>query len=96
MYASTSSEFGTRQHAGGDDVYGSRWSGITMMVRRHLDRTGVPYHFVDWEAYPEARSQLEWLAGGRIASPTVTIGGQVLVQPSLRELDWALSRAGYR
>jgi mycoredoxin len=96
MYASTSSVFGTGPHAGGVVIYGSRWCGITMMVRRHLDRTGVPYHFVDWEAYPEARSQLEWLAGGRIASPTVTIGGQVLVQPSLRELDWALSRAGYR
>jgi hypothetical protein len=62
---------------------------------RELNRAGVPYHFVDWDAYPEARSQLGWLAGGRIASPTVTIGGQVLVQPSLRELDWALTRVGY-
>jgi mycoredoxin len=77
-------------------VYGSRWCGVTMMVRRHLDRAGVPYRFVDWDAHPEVRGQLEWLAGGRLASPTVTVGGQVLVQPSLRELDWALSRAGYR
>ena len=96
MYASTSSMFRAKPHAGGVVVYGSRWCGITMMVRRHLDRAGVPYHCVDWEAYPEARSQLEWLAGGRIASPAVTIGGQVLVQPSLRDLDCAWSRAGYR
>src|SRR5690606_7668978 len=77
-------------------VYGSRWCGITIMVRRHLDRAGIPYRFVDWDAYPEVRSRREWLAGGRIGSPTVTIGGQVLVQPSLRELDWSLRRAGYR
>jgi len=44
-------------------VYGSRWCGVTMMVRRHLDRAGVPYRFVDWEAAPQARAQLEWLAG---------------------------------
>lgn len=77
-------------------VYGSRWCGVTMMTRRHLDRAGVPYRFVDWDASPRARTQLEWLAGGRLASPTVTVGGQILVQPSLRELDWALMRAGYR
>jgi mycoredoxin len=51
---------------------------------------------VDWDSYPQVRNQLEWLAGGRIGSPTITVGGQVLVQPSLRELDWALTRAGYR
>lgn len=77
-------------------VYGSRWCGITMMLRRHLDRAGVPYRFVDWDSNPGVRAQLEWLAGGRLASPTVTVGGQVLVQPSAQELEWALARAGYR
>ncbi|MFG1192676.1 glutaredoxin family protein [Xanthobacter flavus] len=96
MYASAYSPVRRRPQTADVAVYGSRWCGITMMVRRHLDRAGVPYRFIDWEAYPEARTQLEWIAGGRIGSPTVTIGGQVLVQPSLRELDSALSRAGYR
>jgi len=77
-------------------VYGSRWCGITMMMRRYLDRAGVPYRFVDWDAYPEVRSQLEWAAGGRLASPTIKVGGQVLVQPSTRELAVALGRSGYR
>lgn len=96
MYASTYSPFAYRPHVTDVTVYGSRWCGITMMVRRHLDRAGVLYRFIDWDLNPEARNQLEWLAGGRIGSPTVTIGGQVLVQPSLQELDWALSRVGYR
>jgi mycoredoxin len=96
MYTTTYSPFATRPTIAEVAVYGSRWCGITMMVRRHLDRAGVPYRFVDWDAHPEVRDRLEWLSGGRLASPTVTIGGQVLVQPSPRELDWALSRAGYR
>ncbi len=77
-------------------VYGSSWCGIAMMVRRYLDRAGVPYRFVDWDAHPEARTVLEWLAGGRLASPTVKIGGQVMVQPTIGELEWALERAGLR
>ncbi|MFZ5667835.1 MAG: glutaredoxin family protein [Pseudomonadota bacterium] len=77
-------------------VYGSRWRGITMMMRRYLDRAGVPYRFVDWDAYPEVRSQLEWAPGGRLASLTIKVGGQVLVQPSTRELALALDWSGYR
>ena len=76
-------------------IYGSRWCGITKMIRRYLHRAGIPYRFVDWEAHPEVRSELEWLAGGRLASPTIKLGGQVLVQPSMRELEWALARGGY-
>lgn len=90
------SAFRTRGSAAPLVIYGSRWCGITMMVRRYLDRAGIPYRFVDWEAHPEVRSELEWLAGGRLASPTIKLGGQVLVQPSMRELEWALARAGYR
>jgi mycoredoxin len=96
MYAQAYSPFGVRPRAPEVVVYGSRWCGITMMVRRHLDRAGIAYRFVDWDAYPEVRDRLEWLTGGRLASPTVTMGGQVLVQPSLRELDLALGRVGYR
>ncbi|WP_424140529.1 glutaredoxin family protein [Roseomonas chloroacetimidivorans] len=77
-------------------VYGNRWCGITMMVRRYLDRAGVPYQFVDLETHPEVRHQLEWVTGGYVASPTVYVGGEVLVQPSISELEWALSRSGIR
>src|SRR3989344_1014594 len=91
------SPFASRAAVAGEViVYGSRWCGVTMMVRRHLDRAGVPYRFVDWEAAPQARTQLEWLAGGRLASPTATGGGPVLVPPPLRGPAWGPRRAGYR
>jgi mycoredoxin len=75
-------------------VYGTNWCAHTQMVRRHLDRLGIPYHYVDLEASPEAVQQLKWLTGGYASHPTVSIAGEVLVEPSLDELNWALSRVG--
>jgi len=77
-------------------VYGRRWCGYSQLVRRQLDRLGVPYEYVDLDLHPEAESRLEWLTGGRVHSPVVSVGGRLLVQPSTSELRWALSRAGVR
>lgn len=75
-------------------VYGTRWCAASQGVRRYLERLGVPYRFVDLERDPGAASQVAWLTGGFVSHPTVSIGGEVLVEPSLYELDWALARAG--
>jgi mycoredoxin len=65
-------------------------------VRRHLERLGVPYEYVDLEADPGAVQQLRWWTGGYASHPTVYVGGEVLVEPTLGELNWALSRSGVR
>jgi mycoredoxin len=75
-------------------VYGRRWCGISQMVRRYLDRMGIPYEYVDLDEHPEIESQLSWLTGGRVRSPTIRLGDQLLVQPSTQELARALSRHG--
>jgi mycoredoxin len=67
---------------------------MSQMVRRHLDRLRIPYRYVDIEADPAAASQVRWLAGGYLSHPTVIVGGEVLVEPTISELDWALERAG--
>ncbi|MGZ3336610.1 MAG: glutaredoxin family protein [Isosphaeraceae bacterium] len=74
-------------------VYGTRWCAMSQMVRRHLDRLGIPYRYVDLETDPEAAAQVRWLTGGYLSHPTVTVAGTVLVEPTIRELDWALERA---
>jgi mycoredoxin len=63
------------------------------MVRRHLDRLGIPYRYIDLETDPGAAAQIMWLTGGYLSHPTVVVGGAVLVEPTLRELDRALERA---
>jgi mycoredoxin len=75
-------------------VYGTRWCAATQTVRRYLDRLGVPYAYVDLDANPQAAAQVRWVAGGTVSHPTVSVAGEVLVQPSLSELQWALARAG--
>ena len=77
-------------------VYGRPGCAISQMIRRWLDRRGIPYQYVDVERDPQARSRLAWLTGGRVRSPTVVIGGDVLVQPTIEELEWALRRSGVR
>ena len=74
-------------------VYGRPGCAISQMVRRWLDRRGIPYQYVDVERNPEARRRLEWLTGGRVRSPTVVIGDDVLVQPTIQELEWAIRRS---
>ena len=75
-------------------VYGTGWCAATQGVRRHLDRRGVPCHYVDIEKDPAAAARLRWMTGGSLSHPTVSVAGEVLVEPSLYEVDWALSRAG--
>jgi mycoredoxin len=75
-------------------VYGRRWCALSQMVRRYLDRLGVRYEYVDLDLRPEAESRLRWLTGGRVHSPIVSVGDQLLVQPSIRELQRTLERRG--
>jgi mycoredoxin len=75
-------------------VYGTQWCGQTQLVRRYLERVGVPYEYVDLERHPEAVDRLRWWTGGSASHPTVYIGGEVLVEPTTRELDRALARSG--
>lgn len=60
---------------------------------RH-DRLGVPYRYVDLELDPGAAPRLAWLTGGYVSHPTVSVAGQLLVEPTIGELETALARAG--
>lgn len=73
-------------------VYGTQWCASTQMVRRYLDRLQVVYQYRDMEFDAEATRQVRWWAGGDASHPTVQVGGEVLVEPSLQELQEALDR----
>ena len=75
-------------------VYGTRWCGATQLLRRHLERVGVPYRYVDLEQDAEAVNQLRWWTGGSASHPTVYVNGEILVAPTVGELDGGLMRSG--
>ena len=76
-------------------VYGTRWCGMTQVIRRYLDRSGIPYQYIDLDLNPGAKAQLKWLTGGYASHPTVDVGGQVLIEPDINELKSVLARNGY-
>ena len=90
----------TRTHAARNQssvpvvVYGTSWCAASQMLRRYLDRLNIPYIYRDMDYDLAAARQVKWWTGGAFSHPTVQIGGQVLVEPSLDEVDWALSRVG--
>jgi mycoredoxin len=76
------------------EVYGTRWCANSQAMRRYLDRAGVPYVYHDMEREPGATQRVQWWTGGYASHPTVQIGGEILVEPSLYELQSALAREG--
>ncbi len=75
-------------------VYGTDWCAQTQMVRRYLDRVGIPYSYRNIESDPAALRQVEWWTGGYASHPTVQIGGDILVEPSIEELEARLMANG--
>lgn len=75
-------------------VYGTQWCAATQMVRRQLDRLGIPYTYVDMDRNPQATQRVQWWTGGYASHPTVQVGGDILVEPSIPELNRTLVRHG--
>jgi mycoredoxin len=67
-----------------------QWCAASQMVRRYLDRLGIPYVYRDLEYDPTAANLVRWWSGGYASHPTVQVGGDILVEPSTSELKWAL------
>ncbi len=76
------------------EVYGTNWCASTQMVRRYLDRLGVAYIYRNMDDDPRAARQVQWWTGGTLSHPTVRLGGNILVEPSLDEVRVALRRLG--
>jgi mycoredoxin len=53
-------------------------------------------YVVDLDQHPEAVNQLRWWTGGSASHPTVYVGGEVLIEPNPRELNWVLARSRVR
>jgi mycoredoxin len=75
-------------------VYGANWCEDTEATRNHLDSLGVRYEYVDVEQDAAACAWVKQQNGGKQKTPTVDIGGQILVEPDERELEAALRGKG--
>lgn len=72
-------------------LFGRRWCAHTQMLRRYLDRAGVPYVYRDMDLEPAALQQVRWWTGMEV-NPVLYIDGEVLVEPGVAEVSYALRR----
>lgn len=75
-------------------VYGADWCEDTHATRGHLAGFGVPYEYVNVEQDPAAQAWVKQQNGGKQKTPTVDVGGQILVEPDETELATALRGKG--
>lgn len=57
-----------------------------------LRQRGLDWDEIDIEADPAARAKVEAWNGGRAPTPTLWIGGTMLVEPGATEIDAALEK----
>jgi mycoredoxin len=72
-------------------MYTTSWCGYCVNTKRYLDSKGVAYEEIDIEEHPEYGERIEQASGGFKTVPTLEIDGRILVNPSRREMDEALS-----
>ena len=76
------------------EVYGADWCVDTQRTRRHLDRLGVAYQYINIEHDQQASEWVKRQNDGKERKPTVKIGERVLAEPTDPELEQALRQEG--
>lgn len=71
-------------------VYGADWCSPTTRTREHLDELGVKYEYIDVDDNPQASEWVKQQNNGKEKKPTLDIDGEVLTNPSYRELEAVL------
>ena len=72
-------------------MYGTTWCGDCARSKRFLDGRSIPFEWINIEEVPEAARIVRDLNKGMQIVPTIVLpGGQVLAEPSDRELARAL------
>ena len=76
-------------------VYGADWCEDTQHTLEHLRGLGVAHRFIDIDEDEAARAWVSAQNDGKERKPTLDIAGQVLTEPTDRELDSALREKGF-
>jgi mycoredoxin len=74
-------------------VYGAAWCRHTIGTRQYLNRSGIPYTYVDVEEEPEAADRVRGWNRGYLSTPTLDIDGRIVTEPSIEELGALLGTA---
>ena len=76
-------------------VYGTGWCGDTQRTLEHLRELGVAHKYINVEQDAQAAAWVREHNDGKERKPTLDLAGQILTEPSSRELDSALREKGF-
>jgi len=76
-------------------VYGADWCGATQRTLAHLKELGVAHKYINVEQDERAAAWVKEHNDGKERKPTLDIAGQVLTEPTNRELESALREKGF-
>lgn len=71
-------------------IYSTTWCGHCRRLTRQLDEVGIAYRVVDVDRDDSFDARIIAATGGYRTVPTIEIGDELLVNPSLPEVQAAL------
>ena len=74
-------------------MYSTPWCGYCRRLKRQFEEAGISYEEIDVDATPGFDQRIIEASGGYRTVPTVEVGAQLLVNPTLREVEEALQAA---
>jgi mycoredoxin len=71
-------------------MYSTTWCGYCRRLKREMTEAGIAFREVDLDADPSHDDRIIARTGGYRTVPTLEVRGELLVNPSLREVEAAL------
>ena len=73
-------------------MYTTAWCGYCRRLARQMTEAGIAFQTVDIEAHRNFGDRIEAVTGGNRTVPTIEIDGELLVNPSIGEVEAAATR----
>lgn len=71
-------------------MYSTTWCGYCRRLKREMAEAGIPFREVDLDDDSSHDAKIIAKTGGYRTVPTLEVEGELLVNPSLREVEAAL------
>lgn len=72
-------------------MFSTTWCGYCRRLKRQMDEAGIAYREVDLDDDPTHDERIIARTGGFRTVPTLEIGDELLVNPTIREVEEALA-----
>lgn len=70
-------------------MYSTTWCGYCRRLKRQMEEAGIPFREVDLDEDPSHDDRIIARTGGYRTVPTLEVAGELLVNPSIREVEAA-------